>query len=114
MFQSGGIRHGLDLGRLLEDHRSRIDSLFTRMRAFRKEVESHGAAGEGGDGAPLLEATKQRLEVLEEVRLGCEEINRDRDPAGWSRLVTNMQVLEELELDTSQDRKDFGRKVSKK
>lgn len=45
-----------------------------------------------------------RVGSLELARKACEEINRDRDPADWSRLVANRELLDVLEADDKRDR----------
>ncbi len=51
----------------------------------------------------LAAAAARRREALEAVRTGCEEINRDRDPAGWSRLAANIDELRSIEEDRRRD-----------
>jgi hypothetical protein len=38
------------------------------------------------------------------IRDSCEEIDRDRDPAGWSRLAANIDALRRLEDAVQGDR----------
>tara|TARA_B100000029_G_scaffold65632_1_gene58607 strand:+ start:795 stop:1034 length:240 start_codon:yes stop_codon:yes gene_type:complete len=54
--------------------------------------------------AALAEDALQRTRRLDLVKDACDEINRDRDPAGWSRLSANIQQLAALESDIVQAR----------
>jgi len=112
VFQPAGLRNGLDLGRILEEHRRRIDALSAGMKTFQRELEaaSHSLGGEGW--AERLGQVTQRGESLESARLACEEINRDRDPAGWSRLAANRELLDVLEEDDTRDRELLGRQLA--
>lgn len=96
VFQPAGGRFGLDLGRLLEEHRKSIDEECIALRILKRELEAVRPAASGPQGdvwIHLDEAASRRLEALERVRFHAEEINRDRDPAGWSRLASNIEDL---------------------
>jgi hypothetical protein len=102
IFQPTGGRFGLDLGRLLEDHRQRIGEASSELRIFEKELEAAepGPAASAAQKATwdaLTAAAGQRHGVLELVRGAVDEINRDRDPAGWSRLGANVAQLRALD-----------------
>lgn len=100
-----GRRHGLDLARLLEDHRARIEEHTSGLRAFRREYEAfRTAAGDHAAFDPLGVRLDARAADLAQVKDACEEINRDRDPAGWSRLAQNMARLAALEAEEEADR----------
>lgn len=107
IFQPAGARFGLDLGRLLEDHRKQIDEESSSVRVFQRELE---AARPSGDSrrqdlwAGLEADARVRLESLERVRQQAAEINRDRDPAGWSRLATNIDELRVIQQNGRRDR----------
>ncbi len=96
-------RHGLNLGRLLEAHRQRIDDETSFLRGRRREVEASQPPGPQPPEGRLqawalrLEGIEERLERLERIRAACDEIDRDRDPAGWSRLAANIHELALLE-----------------
>lgn len=100
-----GRRHGLDLARLLEDHRARIGERHGSMRGFEMEFEAL-RTGSGGHPAfdPLGERLAARAESLAQVKEACEEINRDRDPAGWTRLAENIRRVGALEAEEEADR----------
>lgn len=106
LFLPEGRRHGLDLARLLEDHRSRIQDLTTALRIFQREVEAtrpedaEGAERWGG----VRDGVGARQDTLAVIRDSCEEIDRDRDPAGWSRLAANIDALRRLEDAVQGDR----------
>ncbi|HCP48045.1 MAG TPA: hypothetical protein DIU15_18545 [Deltaproteobacteria bacterium] len=102
-----GSRHGLDLGRLLENHRSRIDAASGSLAMLHREMEAVSAldgVNAGDVRAALAEDALQRTRRLDLVKDACDEINRDRDPAGWSRLSANIQQLAALESDIVQAR----------
>ena len=94
VYQPPGRRHGLDLARLLEDHRRRIEEGGSALRMFLRELE---AARPEGPPSPewthVADRATASLEQLEEVKAAVEEINRDRDPAGWSRLSKSIARL---------------------
>jgi hypothetical protein len=104
VFQPRGLRNGLDLGRILEEHRRRIDALAVGMKTFGREIEAASQTLEGDGWEERLLKVAQRVESLESARQACEEINRDRDPAGWSRLTANRELLDVLEEDDQRDR----------
>jgi len=102
IFQPTGGRFGLDLGRLLEDHRQRTGEASSGLRIFEKELQ----AADPGEDAPevanvtwngLMTDARARHEALDQVRDAFEEINRDRDPAGWSRLGGCVAALRGIE-----------------
>ncbi len=102
IFQPTGGRFGLDLGRLLEDHRQRIGEASSGLRIFEKELEAAEPGGSATDSTTmtwesLMGDARTRHEALDRVREALEEINRDRDPAGWSRLGTNVSELRAIE-----------------
>ncbi len=100
-----GRRHGLDLARLLEDHRMRIGEQTSGLRSFQREYEAfRAAAGDHPAFDPLGERLAARAEALAQVKDACDEINRDRDPAGWSRLALNMARLQAIEAEEDGDR----------
>ncbi len=87
IFQPPGRRHGLDLGRLLENHRRRIEEGGSALRIFQRELEAaRPVEGDPGLWEQIAEQAIRRQEELESMKTAVEEINRDRDPAGWSRL----------------------------
>ena len=87
IFQPPGRRHGLDLGRLLENHRRRIEEGGNALRIFQRELEAaRPVEGDPGPWEQIAGQASRRQEELESVKDSIEEINRDRDPAGWSRL----------------------------
>ena len=94
-----GGRPGLDLGRLLEDHRQRIDAEGNSLRVFKKEVEAGRRQGRGG--ADSWEHIEQGIDDvatrIERIRDAYAEINRDRDPPAGSRLSQNIGSLLGLE-----------------
>jgi hypothetical protein len=111
VFQPSGLRNGLDLGRILEEHRRRMDSLSAGMKTFGRELEA-AQRSLGGEGwVERLGRVTQRIQTLEGARLACEEINRDRDPAGWSRLAANRELLDVLEDDDRVDREQLARQL---
>ncbi len=99
LFLPSGRRHGLDLGRLLEDYRRRIDKTGAALQMLSVEL----ASLDEGSGDEQLSSTRLREDALawsrslELVKHACGEINRDRDPAGWSRLRSSLDQLQELE-----------------
>jgi len=103
IYQPPGRRHGLDLGRLLEDHRRRIEEGASSLRMFLRELQ---AAGPDGDEslARVAADTPSRQTELEEIKGAVEEINRDRDPAGWSRLAESIARLQRWEEDLERAR----------
>jgi len=108
LFVPAGRRHGLDLGRLLEDHRRRIDAAGGALAVLHRELEAvPEAAGLSGEAlrTALDQDARERDGRLGRVKAACDEINRDRDPAGWSRLSANIQQLSELETDILRVRK---------
>ncbi len=106
LFLPEGRRHGLDLARLLEDHRSRIHDVATSLRIFQREVEASRPADPEAEerwGA-VRDIMSGRHDMLGGIRASCEEIDRDRDPAGWSRLAANIDALRRLEAAVQGDR----------
>ncbi len=108
LYQPPGRRHGLDLGRLLEDHRRRIEEGGSAVRILLREVE---AARPSEDDAALepgwTEIAQDVIaaqDALEAIKEAVEEINRDRDPAGWSRLATSISDLKEWHARIQDDR----------
>lgn len=112
VFQPRGLRHGLDLGRIFEQHRSRIDSLAARMKIHQREIEGARSGLTEAEIEGRLGLVAHRMETLEAVRSASDEINRDRDPAGWSRLAANIELVETLEGDDAQDRKALRRRLA--
>jgi hypothetical protein len=112
IFQPAGPRNGLDLGRILEEHRRRMDALSAAMKTFGRELEAAGRSLGGEGWAERLGRVAQRVESLETARLACEEINRDRDPAGWSRLAANRELLDVLKDDDNVDRELLVRQLA--
>ncbi len=106
IFQPAGGRFGLDLGRLLEDHRKQIAEESSSIRIFQRELEAVRPSDDGRQELwERLEADAgQRLESLERVREQAAEINRDRDPAGWSRLSANIDELRGIQQRARHDR----------
>ena len=108
IYQPPGRRHGLDLGRLLEDHRRRIEEGASALRMLGREVEAFrphpDAIGQPAwtEIAADVTAAQDRLEG---IKVAVEEINRDRDPAGWSRLAHSIQALRDCEDGIQQDRR---------
>ena len=100
-----GRRLGLDLARLLESHRTAIEEQVSRLRSFEREFEATRTAS---GMHPAFEALNERLqargEALVQVKESCEEINRDRDPAGWSRLGNSIARLSALTAEEEADR----------
>jgi len=107
VFVPMGSRHGLDLGRLLEDHRRRIDATNGALAMLHRQLEAVPATS-GMDAeavrSALAEDARDRTARLGLVKAACDEINRDRDPAGWSRLSANIEQLALLESDILQAR----------
>ena len=112
VFRPAGGRHGLELGRLLENHRQRIDDESSAVRMFQREVE----AARPVEAAPepeqqtwqaLNDGVARRLHALEAVRVALEEINRDRDPPGWSRLAATIDELRAIEEEGRRDREQL-------
>lgn len=99
LFLPSGRRHGLDLGRLLEDYRRRIDATYAALRMLSAELASLSAEGgsEGEVRVRLERDAQSWLERLDLVKQSCDEINRDRDPAGWSRLRASLIALRQVE-----------------
>ena len=102
IFQPAGGRFGLDLGRLLEDHRQRVGEASSGLRIFEKELEAARPPEDAGEGpvgtwAALDQQSRRRAEALDRVREALDEIHRDRDPAGWSRLGANVAELRAIE-----------------
>ena len=112
IFQPRGSRGGLDLGRLLEHQRKRISELSSLMKRFARELEA--ASDVLGPEVLLqrLERVERRVESLEGARTACEEINRDRDPAGWSRLAQSVELLNVLSEDDRADRLLLARQLA--
>ena len=107
IFQPAGGRFGLDLGRLLEDHRKQIGEESSSVKVFQRELEAARPEDDARsqDLWVSLEADlRVRLEALEQVRDQAAEINRDRDPAGWSRLAANIEELKVIQLNGRRDR----------
>ena len=107
IFQPAGGRFGLDLGRLLEDHRKRINDESISVKIFQREVEAVRPPDDDRrqEFWVSLEAdTLGRLDALERVRNQAAEISRDRDPAGWSRLATNIDELRSIQEASRRDR----------
>jgi hypothetical protein len=92
----GGRRHGLDLGRLLEDHRKSIDELATALRVFQMELAAAAVHLAPEVGEALETLRQERVALLESTRGACAEIDRDRDPAGWSRLAHGIAQVESI------------------
>jgi len=99
LFLPSGRRHGLDLGRLLEDYRRRIDGTYAALRMLSVELASLSAAD--GVRAEKCEHLQEDANVwlthMRTVKESCDEINRDRDPAGWTRLRASLAELERIE-----------------
>ncbi|MBJ92855.1 MAG: hypothetical protein CMP23_00110 [Rickettsiales bacterium] len=109
LFLPSGRRHGLDLGRLFEDYRCRIDATHAALRMLSVELASLTA---GTPGAAVLRdrlAIQQELwvERMRLVKASCVEINRDRDPAGWSRLRSSLDLLNQVEADVAEARAEI-------
>jgi len=111
VFQSRGLRNGLDLGRLLEVHRRRISELGAAMKTLSRELEAASEELGGGGWVERLAKVEQRIQTLDSARIACEEIDRDRDPAGWSRLAANWELLDVIEEDDKQDLKLLRRQL---
>jgi hypothetical protein len=98
IYQPPGRRHGLDLARLLEDHRRRIEEGASTLRMFLRELQ---AAVPPGDPSAVWVRVQGSAELaseqLDAVKADVEEINRDRDPAGWSRLAQSIARLQRWE-----------------
>jgi hypothetical protein len=112
IYQPAGGRFGLDLGRLLEDHRRQIDEECSRLRGFQREVQAVRPSEEAPEArqtvfANLERGAIDRLDGLEQVRDAAEEINRDRDPAGWSRLATCIDQLRRIQSEARYDREQL-------
>jgi len=109
LFLPTGRRHGLDLGRLLEDYRRRIDGTHAALRMLNVELAAlpTSAAGREALCTRLEEQGARWAESLEAVKNSCEEINRDRDPAGWSRLRASLDRLAALELEVTTARAEI-------
>jgi hypothetical protein len=98
LFLPSGRRHGLDLGRLLEDYRRRIDGTYAALRMLSAELASLSEGGTEGELRVRLQQDSQSwLADLDMVKQSCDEINRDRDPAGWSRLRASLKALRQVE-----------------
>jgi len=98
IFKPPGRRHGLDLGRLLEDHRRRIEEGAIALRMFLRELQAVRGDGDPDPrGVALAEGAEAQQVELEGVKSAVEEINRDRDPAGWSRLADSIARLQRWE-----------------
>ena len=99
LFLPSGRRHGLDLGRLLEDYRRRIDSTHAALRMLSVELASLSVddAPQSQVRAKLEPSTAAWMTHMQQVKESCDEINRDRDPAGWSRLRASLDELQEVE-----------------
>lgn len=95
LFLPSGRRHGLDLGRLLEDYRRRIDGTYAALRMLSVELASLSA--ESGMREDRRDSLQESADVwmthMRTVKESCAEINRDRDPAGWSRLRASLDEL---------------------
>jgi hypothetical protein len=106
LFLPDGRRHGLDLARLLEAHRSSIHDVSTSLRIFQREIEAARPTAPVAEErwGSVRDSLKDRQASLTEIRDSCEEIDRDRDPAGWSRLAANIDVLRRLEAAVQGDR----------
>jgi len=101
LYLPAGRRHGLDLGRLLEDHRQRIGSLTSELRSFKMEIEAFASVRPVD---ALRDRNVQHSGDIEEIRAAAEEIDRDRDPAGWTRLASGIERLGALEVSLNADR----------
>lgn len=112
IFQPRGSRGGLDLGRILEHQRKRIAELSSSMKRFARELEAAQEVLGGEAFLQRLERVERRVESLEAARKGCEEINRDRDPAGWSRLAHSVELLDVLSEDNRADRSLLARQIA--
>ncbi len=99
LFLPSGRRHGLDLGRLLEDYRRRIDGTYAALRMLSVELASMSSeSGMRADRRDCLQENADSwLTHMRAVKESCDEINRDRDPAGWSRLRASLSELEFVE-----------------
>jgi hypothetical protein len=104
LYLPAGRRHGLDLGRLLEDHRQRIGSLHSELKSFRMEIEAFASVR---DVEGHRERNARRTEDIDGIRQAAEEIDRDRDPAGWTRLAYGIERLAALEVELNADRDDL-------
>ncbi len=100
-----GRRHGLDLARLLEDLRRRLDEGDSAVRSLQMEID---AAPVVNGGLEVLDGlgrdNTERVHQLRKVRGSCDEIHRDRDPASWSRLADSLDGLTKLEEAVGRDR----------
>ncbi len=103
IYQPPGRRHGLDLGRLLEDHRRKIEEGVSSLRMLSRELQAAGP-DERGPLARIAADAPVRQTELEEIKAAVEEINRDRDPAGWSRLAESIARLQRWEEDLERAR----------
>jgi len=108
LFLPSGRRHGLDLGRLLEDYRRRIDETGAALQMLSVELAALGPGhgDEKGAHSRLEQSALAWAQSLELVKHACDEINRDRDPAGWSRLRSSLDQLEELEATVAAAREE--------
>jgi hypothetical protein len=97
-------RPGLDLGRLLEAHRQEIEGLHSRTRAFLREIEAVAAPAVVDR---LSARAARRLDVLAQLKVGCGEIHRDRDPAGWARLARSLDELLVIRREDQLDHADL-------
>lgn len=109
IFQPAGGRHGLNLGRLLENHRQRIDDESSSLRMFQREVEAARPEDDATDAPAtawrsLNDGISRRLLALDRVREALEEINRDRDPPGWTRMGATIDELRAIEEEGRRDR----------
>ena len=109
VYQPPGRRHGLDLGRLLEDHRRRIEEGGSALRMLLREVEAFRPPEDEvtPDAAwhAIFDDVIVAQDALEAIKVAVEEINRDRDPAGWSRLATSITALKAWEADVHEHRR---------
>jgi len=108
IYQPPGRRHGLDLGRLLEDHRRRIEEGGNALRILRREVEAfrpgEDEASHASAWQEIADDVSGAQDALDGIKHAVEEINRDRDPAGWSRLADSIAALRDWEGGVQQDR----------
>ena len=109
VYQPPGRRHGLDLGRLLEDHRRRIEEGGSALRMLLREVEAFRPPPEERPPDAAWQEISRDMsagqEALEAIKEAVEEINRDRDPAGWSRLADSIAGLKEWEAQIQEYRR---------
>lgn len=116
IYQPPGRRHGLDLGRLLEDHKRHIEEGGASLRTFLRELEAARPREGEPDEAWTQTAGRagQAQQELDQIKAAVEEINRDRDPAGWSRLAESIARHQrwEDELDRARHRLEATREAA--